>query len=286
MLGVSLSRNPHARAPLAAHTPETQLSPQLPEDATAEIAVTKFNIVTKLGGNSQLSQKLDSDAPDDLNLYVMIYRAYKWQDEVTKRTSEEYLAYQETELSSGELKKGQSYLLDHAKWKRAFTARQVENASMGNKLLPQTISGNVTVSVGLSKNDALLGNGNGRLVGTAVKKEAWGDKTLTAEKQITVSLAGAPRHVVSLNPSNLDIGHRYVTAQLHTPLMPHYNPANKMAAMSQVVQLPPGTPFKVLQRKVFNGEVWYEVSADFNALDVFGWINSQAIAKPGAIDER
>ena len=250
--------------------------------ASGEIAVTKFNVVTKLEPDNSLLLKLDSDVLDSLNLYVVVYRTYKRLDEATKKTDEEYLAYQDTNLTAGELKAGKRYILDHAKWKQDFSKRQAENGPLRVRLLPKTISGSVTVSVGLAKNDT-LGNGNTRLTGAAVAKEVWGDKTLKAQKNVVASLGGTPKHSPSLNPDNLEIGRSYITGRLNTPLMPDYNPANKMAAIAQAKQLPAGTPITILRRKTFDGEVWYEVKADFNSFNLSGWISGQALANPEAI---
>ncbi len=275
-----------SNAPAASLTAETNVSTQqLPANMSGETAVTRFNIVTKLEPDNRLFLKLDSDAPDSLNLYVMVYRTYKRLDGMTKKTEEEYLAYHEPQLSAGELKAGKTYVLDLAEWKKEFAKRQADSGPLQIKLLQNTISKNVTVSVGLSKNES-LGSGNAKLNGAAVTKTTWGDKTLEAEKTVAVALGGAPKRVASLNPNNLDIGQRYITGQLNTPLMPHYAPANKMAAIAQTKQLPAGTPFKVLRRKTFNDEVWYEVSADFNTFNLTGWINSMAISAPGAITDR
>lgn len=255
-------------------------------NAQAEVNVTRFNVNASAKSGNQITLKLDTDAPNELRLYVMIYRTYKSLDEFTKKPSEEYLAYTETDVSVAELKQGVSYLLNHDEWKKEFADRQQQSTAAGIKPLAKTVSKAVTVSVGLAKNEAMLGTGNGKLAGSAVKKQVWGDKTLKSEQQLAVSLSVAPKQAASLNPTNLDVGKWYMTAQQDVPLMPHYNPPNKMAALAQVKKLPVGTPFKILQRKVVNDEIWYSVSADFNAFDLTGWINSQAISAPGAIGSR
>ena len=251
--------------------------------ANGQYVVNQFDIQVTKEPNSKVQLKLDSDAPDGLSLYVMIYRTYKSLDENTRKSFEEYLAYVETKVPVSELKKGVSYSLDHTQWKQAFANRQNERVQMGIKPLAKTISSKVVVSVGLINNDEFLGKGNNKLVGAAVKKEEWGDKTLESKRQVAISLSGAPKQAASLNPANLDIGQWYVTGRQDVPLMPHYDPPNKMAALVQVKKLPVGTPFKVRQRKAVNDEVWYSVDANFNTFNLSGWINSQAISAPGAI---
>ncbi len=257
----------------------------VPVHAADQYTVNKFNIIPDLS-SGRVHIKLDSDIPDSMLLSVSVYRTYDVIDQATKQITQNYWPYMDgVQISTEELKKGVTYDLDNKKWQHEFNAKSQEDSALGIKALPKTISKKITLSVALIRDFQKLGNNNEKLSGLAVKEE-WGEKSVSQEKLVTAPLNGAVRDVASLNSEALDIGHKYTTQREDIPLLPDYNPDDKMAALKDVKKLPSGTPFTIMQKKVLEGEVWYQVNAEMGIVVLMGWINSRALAPSGSISDR
>ena len=82
----------------------------------------------------------------------------------------------------------------------------------------------------------------------------------------------------SLNPRELEVGQTYIVAK-RTPLMPSHSPADPIAALQRMKQIPKGGAFKVLETFNKRGNPWYKVIAfDQRKKQIgTGWINSTAL---------
>jgi len=289
MAYISANKNSAPVAPVTENTPLTlaQIAQQRidKEDAISRYVVNRFNLTAKVKSDNQVLLKLDSDAPDGLTLGISAYRTYDGVDDTTKKKGQYMAYYFDDKISIEELKKGRMYNLDHRLWKETFETEQVRDSVTGFKRLPKSISSNVVFSVFTQPNPDILGKDNEKLTGIAAK-EHWGRKILDSKKILTIPLSVKPRTIASLNPENLKIGHRYRTLQDDIPLIPQYNPSDKMAALRDVKKLPSGTPFTIQKKVIFEGDSWYRVSADFDIIKLSGWINSRAISTPEAITDR
>lgn len=82
----------------------------------------------------------------------------------------------------------------------------------------------------------------------------------------------------SLNPLELEVGQTYILSK-QTPLMPSHSPADPIAALQQMKQIPKGGVFKVLETFKKRGLPWYKVVVlDQRKKRIgTGWINSAAL---------
>ena len=82
----------------------------------------------------------------------------------------------------------------------------------------------------------------------------------------------------SLNPLELEVGQAYIVTK-QTPLMPSHSPADPIAALQKMKQIPEGGGFKVHDTFDKKGNPWYRVSAfDQRKKQIeTGWINSTAL---------
>ena len=93
----------------------------------------------------------------------------------------------------------------------------------------------------------------------------------------------ADRHLYPTD--SLTIGQSFILSE-QTPLMPELEPADPMAAIPQIKQLPPGTRIIVINTVLKGGVPWYEVRALSSAGSPLGsgWINSMALKGQSSID--
>ncbi len=85
-------------------------------------------------------------------------------------------------------------------------------------------------------------------------------------------------HFPSLNPLELKVGQAYMVTK-QTPLMPSHSPADPIAALQKMKQIPEGGGFKVHGTFNKNGNPWYRVTAFDQGKKPIGtgWINSTAL---------
>ena len=77
-----------------------------------------------------------------------------------------------------------------------------------------------------------------------------------------------------INPEDLEIGKSYASSK-QIPLMPHHSPANPIAAIQLIKQIPPGVGFKVLEIYYkMPANPWYRVMGGKIGT---GWVNSTAL---------
>jgi hypothetical protein len=239
----------------------------------ARVVCDKFNLVTKLTG-STLDLLIETDLPENTVVMVSVSRSY-----LEKGSTAKYSVDYFSEKSN--IKKWRSkhqISIDSQKWKSELRALQEKMSGYGAGFDVASISDKITVRmvVPINQHDPNFGKRNSNLTGKAVS-----GSSLRDEVEIDYPLDSPPlgnSQYQSLNPDNLDIGKKYIVSK-QTPLMPSYNPADPIAALQKMRQIPKGSAFKVLKMAKQKNTPWYKVVAfDQRHLQIgTGWINSTAL---------
>ena len=255
-----------------------------------KIVCDEFELVTKVT-DSTLDLSIDTDLPDNAVVMVNVSRSY-WK----KGNSAAYsLDYFSEKSIIGKWKSKHRIPIASKKWKLALRAKQKEMSRVGLGFGVASISDKITVQmvVPINQPDPRFGERNSNLVGKAVAMASKGGKTITGkivgpmyvvENEIKIDyplLDSSPVEesaFPSLNPLELENGQAYLISE-QTPLMPSHNPANPIAAIQQMKQIPKGGGFKVLEIVKKKANPWYRVTAfDQRGTQMgTGWINSTAL---------
>jgi len=178
------------------------------------------------------------------------------------------------------------------KWKSALRAKQEKMSRIGLGFDVASISDDIQVNmvVPINQPDPKFGERNSNLTGKAVIIASPGGKTVTGkvvgpmyivedEVEINYPLNSPPvGKSPSLNPLELENGHAYIVSK-QTPLMPYLNPADPIAAIQQIKQIPKEGIFEVLEKVMKGNSPWYKVNAFNQSKQLIGtrWINSTAL---------
>ncbi len=241
-----------------------------------QIVCDKFELVTKVTG-STLDFSIDTDLPDNAVVMVSVSRSY-----LEKGNPATYSVDYFSEKSTiGKWKSKHSISIASEEWKTALRAKQEDMSRLGLGFDVASISDKITVSmvVPINQPDPKFGDWNQNLTGNAVSTK--GIRVVEDEIEIDYPLNAPPMGkspFPSLNPLELEIGQAYVVST-QTPLMPSHSPADPIAAIQQIKQIPQGGGFKVLE--VYKGKAnpWYKVIAFDQRTEQIGtgWINSTAL---------
>jgi len=241
-----------------------------------QIICDEFNLVTKVTG-STLDLSVDTDLPDNTVVMVSVSRSYLEKGNPAKY-SVDYFSEKGT---IGEWKSTHRISIADEDWKTALRAKQEEMSRFGFGFDVASISDRITVNmvVPINQLDPKFGDWNQNLTGKAVRTE--GIRVVEDEIEIDYPLDSPPvgkSPFPSLNPLELEIGQAYVVSK-QTPLMPSHSPADPIAAIQQMKQIPKGGGFKVLEVYKKKNNPWYRVTAfDQSAEQIgTGWINSTAL---------
>ena len=131
--------------------------------------------------------------------------------------------------------------------------------------------------VPINQPDPRFGKRNSKLTGKAVSTT--GLRVVIDKTEIDYPLDSPPvgeSPFPSLDPLKLEIGQTY-TVSKQTPLMPSHSPADPIAAIQQMKNIPQGGRFKVLEMVKKKINPWYKVTAFDNTKIGTGWINSTAL---------
>ncbi len=242
--------------------------------ADAQVVCDKFKLVAQLTG-STLNLSVDTDLPDSAVVMVTVSRSYLEQG----NASTYVLDYFSQKSSVGQWRSKHSISVDNDKWNSALRERQELASRAGIGFGVASVSDNITVSmvVPINQPDPRFGKGNSELTGKAVSTT--GLRVVKDKMEINYPLSGAPIGKSSYgNPLQLEVGQSYIVTK-KTPLMPSHSPADPIAALQMVKQIPNGGGFTVLGTFDKKGNRWYQVSAFDQRLEPIGtgWINSGAL---------
>ena len=244
--------------------------------ADAQVVCNKFELVTKVTG-STLELSLDTDLPDNTVVMVSVSRSYLEKGN-TATYSVDYFSEKST---VGKWKSKHRISVDSVKWKSALREKQEKMSRLGLGFDVASISEKITARMvaPINQPDPRFGKQNSKLTGKAVR--ATGLRVVEDEIEIDYPLDSPPvgkSPFPSLNPLELEVGQTYIVTK-QTPLMPSHSPADPIAALQKMKQIPEGGGFKVLDTFDKKGNPWYRVSAfDQRKKQIgTGWINSTAL---------
>ncbi len=246
--------------------------------AAAQVVCNKFKLVTKVTG-STLNLSVDTDLPDNTVVSVWVYRTY-----LEKGNPAWYSVDYVSEKSTiGKWRSKHRISIASEKWKSALRSKQERMSRIGLGFAVASISDKITVSmvVPINQPDPRFGIDNTKLTGKAVRTRTSGYRVVVDKIEINYPLDSPPvgkSPFPSLHPLELEIGIAYVVSR-QTPLMPFHSPADPIAALKQMKQIPNGGVFKVLETVKKKGNPWYRVVAfdQRNKRIGTGWINSTAL---------
>jgi hypothetical protein len=260
-------------------------------ESTAQLQVVcnRFELVTEVT-DSTLGLSVDTDLPESTIVMVGVSRSY-----LEKGSPDQYSVDYLSESSTvGKWKSKHRISIASDKWKAALRAKQEKLSRIGLGFDVASISDKISVSmvVPINQPDPRFGERNSNLTGKAVTMASKGGKTVagevvgpmyTVEDEIHIDypLDSPPvgrSPVPSLDPLALDIGQAYIVSR-QTPLMPSLNPADPLAAIQQMKQIPKGGVFQVLEMAKKKNTPWYRVVAFSQRKQQIGtgWINSTAL---------
>ena len=255
---------------------EAKKPAETPIATETQIVCDKFELVTKVTG-STLDLSVDTDLPDNAVVMVNVSRSY-----LEKGNSATYSADYFSEKSTiGKWKSEHSISIASEDWKTALRAKQEEMSRLGLGFDVAFISDKIRVRmvVPINQPDPKFGDRNQNLTGKAVRTK--GIRVVEDEIEIDYPLNAPPvgeSPFPSLNPLELEIGQACVVSK-QTPLMPSHSPADPIAAIQQMKQIPKGGGFKVLEVYKEKNNPWYKVTAFDQSTEAIGtgWINSTAL---------
>ena len=244
--------------------------------ADAQVVCNKFKLVSKVTG-SKLDVSVDTDLPDNTVVMVSVSRSYLEKGN-TARYSVDYFS---EKSNVGKWKSKHRISVDSEKWKSALREKQEKMSRLGLGFDVASTSEKIAVRmvVPINQPDPRFGKLNSKLTGKAVI--ATGLRVVKDEIKIDYPLDSAPvgkSPFPSLNPLELEVGQTYIVTK-QTPLMPSHSPADPIAALQKMKQIPQGGGFKVLDAFDKKGNPWYKVRAfDQRKKQIgAGWINSTAL---------
>lgn len=244
-----------------------------------EIVCDKFELVTKVTG-STLEFAVDTDLPDNAVVMVGVSRSY-----FEKGCPDSYLVDYFSEKSTvGKWKSKHSVSIASSVWKANLRAKQEEMSKLGLGFDVASVSDSFEVSmvVPINQPDPKFGQWNRNLRGEAVtiKGIRVVKNKIEIHRPLNASLLGKPPFP-NLHPMELEIGTACVVSK-ETPLTPFHSPANPMAAIKEIIQIPKSGGFRVIEVYKKKNTPWYRVIAfdqtwkETEAIGV-GWISSTAL---------
>jgi hypothetical protein len=244
--------------------------------ADAQVVCDKFELVTKVIG-SALNFSVDTDLPDNTVVMVSISRSYLEKGN-TATYSVDYFSEKST---VGIWKLLHIISIDNERWKSALREKQEKMSRFGLGFDVNSISQKITVRMvaPINEPDPRFGKQNSKLTGKAVRTT--GLRVVEDEIEIDYPLDLPPvgkSPFPSLNPLDLEVSQIYIVTK-QTPLMPSHSPADPIAALQKMKQIPVGGAFRVLDTFNKKGTPWYRVSAFDQRKEQIGtgWINSTAL---------
>lgn len=249
-------------------------------NSDAQIVCNQFKIATKVTGDT-LDLSIDTDLPDNTVIFVNVSRDY-----LEKGNPIIYSVDCFSEKSTiGKWKTKHKISITSEKWKSALRAKQEKMSRLGLGFEVASISDKIEVSVVVAarslQTDPRFRKENSKLTGKAVKPRKYGDSWVKDSIEIDYPLDSPPEGespFSSLNPLELEVAQTYIVSK-QTPLMPSHSPADPIAALKKMKQIPKGGAFKVLDMFNKRGSPWYRVIA-FNQRKKqigTGWINSTSL---------
>lgn len=251
-----------------------------PFSAHADVVCDKFELKTKLQ-DSVLELSVDTDLPDDTEVFVSVYRTYR-----QKGDPDEYSIDYFAEKSTIEKWKSKHKIsIDNKKWKSDLKAHQKQMDKLGLGFDVGSINKKViaaTVIVPIRQSNPEFGKRNSKLTGKAVIIRS-NIRNVHGEVEIEhpLDVSGLEKSPPSLHALTLDVGHSYVISK-RIPLMTTHSLKVSHAELMKTKQIYKGGVIKILDSVInAEGNRWYKVEAlnrDNNVIGK-GWVNSVSLMR-------
>jgi hypothetical protein len=250
-------------------------------NSNAQIVCDQFKIVAKLTGDT-LDLSLNTDLPDNAVIFITVSRDYLEKGNSAKYSVE---CFSEKGIV-GEWRSKHRISVGNDVWKSALREKQEKMSRLGLGFDVASISDKIEVSMVVAapklQTDPRFGTDDrSKITGKALKPRKYGKPWVVDEIEIDYPLDPPPvgkSPFPTLNPLELEAGQTYIVTK-QTPLMPSHSPADPIAAIQNMKQIPKGGAFKVLDTFGKRGNPWYRVTAfDQRKKQIgIGWINSTAL---------
>jgi len=250
-------------------------------NSNAQIVCNQFKIITKLTGDT-LDLSLNTDLPDNAVIFITVSRGYLEKGNSAKYSVE---CFSEKGIVR-EWRSKHRISVGSKIWKSALREKQEKMSRLGLGFDVASISDKIEVSMVVAapqlQTDPRFGtDDDSKVTGKALKPRKYGKPWVVDEIEIDCPLNSPPvgkSPFPSLNPLELEVGQAYIVTK-QTPLMPSHSPADPIAALQKMKQIPEGGGFKVHDTFNKNDNPWYRVSAfDQRKKQIgTGWINSLAL---------
>jgi hypothetical protein len=240
------------------------------------VVADQFQVGQSLAGDT-LTLWVETDLPDATELMVSVARGWYPAGD-TRDYSHPYF---EESSTVGKWRAPRRVVLDESGWRNGLDEKQRILARAGDPFTVRDIGDSVEISfvVPVNQDDPRFGSRNEHLTGRAV---AVGDlgwpiihRDVRLDRPIGELETGASKWA---SWSDLRVGRRYRLTR-EVPLMPEFEPADPMAAIARIREIPADGEIVILQQRDRRGTLWFEATA-YSPAGVRigdGWINSTAL---------
>jgi hypothetical protein len=240
------------------------------------IVANQFEVNQSLAGEA-LTLSIETDLPDETKLMVSVARGYRESGDTTAYSH----AYFAESSIVGEWRVPRRVLLDEQEWRNGLVEKQRLLARTGSPFSVGEVDDSVKISfvVPVNQDDPRFGSRNEHLTGSAVKVGSFGWPIIQREVSLARQTVNTDKSAPAwASTSDLQIGSRYRISR-GTPLMPEIEPADPMAAIARIQQIPSGGAIQIHERHNRGGTPWYRATAygTGGASIGEGWINSTAL---------
>jgi hypothetical protein len=242
----------------------------------AGIVANQFEVSQLLSGET-LTLSIETDLPDETELMVSVARGYRRPGDTTAYSH----AYFAESSIVGEWRVPRRVLLDEQEWRNGLVEKQRLLARTGSPFSVGEVDDSVEISfiVPVNQDDPRFGSRNEHLTGRAVKPSSFGWPIIRREVSLARPTVNAGTNAPTwASASDLQVGNRYRISR-GTPLMPEIEPADPMAAIALIQQIPSGGAIQIHELRNRGGTPWYRATAYGAAGESIGdgWINSTAL---------
>ncbi len=261
--------------PTFEHSEPVNVEPE--NGRTKVVTCDTFEIAAELRGD-ELSFHLETDLPDTADIMADVSRVYFEKGKPGTAYSREYFS-QKAKVADWRTENTCS-IADNV-FMESLQEQMNKMASIGMPFEVASISDEIEVSfvLPINQSDPVFGDSNANLHGRMVPES--GLKSIRVEKQIHRPLnptkAELPQAKMAYR-DKLEIGSSYRLSG-ETPLMPEFEPADPLSAITRMTSLPATSTIVVRERREKRGTPWYRAEAygpGGNRIGQ-GWINSGAL---------
>lgn len=243
---------------------------EIRRDDQGNILADTFDVAIDHRGD-RLTIALHTDLPDQTRLMISVTRLYHAEGD-----PEDYsISYFSESSTVGAWRAPRVVQLNHSAWRAELDDTRRIMAAAGDPFSVRSIAADVRVNLTVPINQPEpFARGNANLRGAAVEEGAVG-RVIRSTVELPIPLDGDVEEVPWADPMDLHTGEQYRVSRT-TPVVADPDPSDPVQAMAQMLDLPTGSIFRVIQKVERQGNTWYEVEV-VDPEEVVGWINSVAL---------